>query len=86
MSLSGPGIYHVDQNSIRVMATADGDIVRVDGRSREAFGGHLQWEVNFTIKSGPGFKQQGGDILWMVRYECDGNRVERQFRQTVYCL
>lgn len=59
---------------------------RVDSPAREAFGGPLQWQVDFTIKAGPGFKQQGGDILWTVRYECEGDRVETQFPQTVYCL
>lgn len=88
MDLNGPGIrlHSVDEDTIRVRAEADGDIVSVSGRARKAFGGPLQWQVDFSIKSGAGFHQQGGDIVWTVRYICSGDHVEQEFRQTVYCL
>jgi len=82
----GTGFHYVDPNTIRVAAEADSDIVSVDGRPASILGGHQQWTVNFTIKSGPGFKQQGGAILWTIRYKCTGKEVERQYRQILHCL
>ena len=82
----GTGFHYVDPNSIRVAAEADSDIVSVDGRPVSTLGGHQQWSVKFTIKSGPDFKQQGGAILWTVRYKCTGKEMERQYRQILHCL
>jgi|GEM_PF-4241933 len=82
----GTGFHYVDPNSIRVAAEADSDIVSVDGRPVSILGGHQQWTVDFTIKSGPGFKQQGGAILWTIRYKCTGKGMERQYRQILHCL
>jgi hypothetical protein len=88
MSLAGPGIqfHRVDEESIRATATADGDIVSVDGEASLGYDGHRQWQVPFTIKAGKGFKQQGGAIVWTVTYKCNGDDLEWQPHQMLYCL
>ena len=88
MALSGPGIqsHSVDEDSIRATAAADGDIVSLDGEATLGYDGHRQWQVNFTIKAGTGFNQQGGAIVWTVTYKCNGDELETQFHQILYCL
>ncbi|MHB8541775.1 MAG: hypothetical protein ACYDCD_12675 [Candidatus Acidiferrales bacterium] len=82
----GKQFHYVDPDSIRVAAEAGSDIVSVDSRPMSILGGHQQWAVNFTIKSGPGFKQQGGGILWTIRYKCTGKELERRYPQILHCL
>lgn len=82
----GTGFHYVDPDSIRVAAEAGSDIVSVDSRPTQILDGPQQWAVNFTIKSGPGFKQQGGGILWTIRYKCTGKKLERQYPQILHCL
>lgn len=82
----GKQFHYVDPHSIRVAAEAGSDIVRVDSRPVPILAGPEQWAVNFTIKSGPGFKQQGGGILWTIRYKCAGKELERQYPQILHCL
>ena len=82
----GTGFHYVDPDSIRVAAEAGSDIVSVDSRPTQVLDGPQQWAVNFTIKSGPGFKQQGRGILWTIRYKCTGKKLERQYPQILHCL
>lgn len=88
ISLSGIGFssHYVEPHTIRVRAEAEGDIVSVDSHPTEYFGDPKRWAVRFTIKSGPGFRQQGGNILWTVTYKCLRDDVVMRFPQTLHCL
>ena len=87
MRLAGPGIQfkEVVTRSIKVRANTDSEIVTVDSPAEEAFGGPLEWQVKFSIKSCAGCRQQGGTINWTVTYKCRKDELEMTRSQGVVC-
>ena len=87
MRLAGPGIQfkEVDTRSIKVRANTDSELVTVDSPAEEAFGGPLEWQVKFSIKSCAGCRQQGGTINWTVTYKCRKDELEMTRSQGVVC-
>ena len=88
LNISGIGITsrYVDPRTIHVTAESESAIVSIDSHPVRVIGDSQHWTVDFTIKSGPGFKQQGGAILWTVGYRCTEKDVEMTHRQILYCL